>query len=99
MRVRELIEALQKCDPELQVAFPARFNGRDDYPTVVATVVTTTERGTSAEMIRCVILNPTFAQADRSEEFQAADKARVALAEETRIKQGERVAIRGGHRG
>jgi hypothetical protein len=75
MRVRELIVELQKKDPELAVAYPSRFNGRDDYPKVVHQVVTTTECSTPGEMVRCVILDPTFAQLDRSEEVRAQSLA------------------------
>jgi hypothetical protein len=84
VKVRELIKALRKCDPELQVAYPISFHGRDDYPKVVATVVTTTENaylGVSLIRrfdVRCVMLNPTFAQLDRSEECQAQDRERAA---------------------
>jgi hypothetical protein len=70
MRVRELIEALQKKDPELAVAFPTERDGSE--PHVVYQVVTTTERSiVSGKMVRCVILNPTFPQLDRSEEVEA----------------------------
>jgi hypothetical protein len=102
MRVRELIAELQKKDPELVVAHPSRFNGRDDHPKVVEQVVTTTECSMSSEMVRCVILNPTFAQLDRSEEVRAEDERRVfdaRRAEEGKIVEERLIAHHRGRRG
>ena len=66
MRVRELIEALQECDPELAVAYPVQNREGEYRPMVVVQVVTSTDVSISTgEFHPCIVLNPTFEHLDR----------------------------------